>query len=195
MNSQSTDVNYMNDEAWNPESALDILIALLYAKGNENEYGEPIEGITRLDKLMFILYKNPKFEKIIEKGYNFQPDNFGPFAPELFDDIEALKDEKVIKVNSSRNPKTHAEVAAEEINTLEEEIIENDYQVKEFKLTEEGIEIGKLIWNGLSIEQQSLLNSMKKFWTDRSLDELLHYVYKKYPETAEKSRIKDRYLS
>ena len=195
MNPPNNDIISEND-VWVPESALDVLIALLYGKGKTDSFGEPIEGITRLDKLMFLLSKNAYFKEIVNKGYVFEPDNFGPFAPELFDDIEALRYENIIEIISSREPLSISEIAAEEVNVSPEEDADpsDSFTVNEYRLTGEGMQVGALIWNGLSDKQKKAIYDIKKTWQNKSLNSLLHYVYNRYPETTEKSKIKDRYI-
>jgi hypothetical protein len=186
------------NDSWNLESALDVLIVLLYTEGNEAKVGEPIEGITRLDKLMYLLSKSPEFAQIIDKGYQFEADNFGPFAPELFDDIEALKQEKVIAVASRRETKNKIETIDEEY--VEKEIDKEDntswksYPVEKYELTESGMKIGSLLYNCLSEKQKTELKNIKSVFGEMSLSALLHFVYSKYPEMTGKSKIKDEVL-
>jgi hypothetical protein len=190
--------NEKKNESWKPESALDVLIALLYAEGSHRIIGEPIEGLTRLDKLMFLLSETEEFKDIIREGYVFEADNFGPFAPELFDDIESLKQENLLNIISSREPRSRAEVADEEVtikDQKDEESPENDYSVNKYQLTSNGFKIGELLWNGLTDKQKEKILVIKKTWAEKELVDLLHYVYKRYPETTEKSKIKDRVLS
>jgi len=196
LSSKLTEPQVDDNEIWEPESALDILIALLYAKGKQGNVGESIEGITRLDKLMFLLSRNKYLESIVNKGYNFEADNFGPFAPELFDDIEALKHENVLAVTSSRKPVNRTEVADEDavLDPLDDADPDDDYLVNCYVLTEEGMQIGKLIWNGLTPEQRTEISRIKSTWQSKSLTELLHFVYRRYPETTEKSKIRDKIL-
>jgi len=187
-----------NHESWKPESALDVLLVLLYCEGPTGKMGEMIEGITRLDKIMFLLSESEEFSSIIEQGYNFEADNFGPFAPELFDDIEALKQEKIINVITRSVPRRNIEVADElsVIDPLEDDNpSDTDFSVDKYQLTSEGFEVSKLIYNGLTEKQKNKLIQIKKRWQNRDLSDLLHYVYTKYPKTTEKSKIKRRILS
>ena len=177
-------------ECWSLESGLDVLIVLLYSEGPNSQIGEPIEGITRLDKIMYLLSKNPEFGKIIEKGYRFEADNFGPFAPELFDDIEALKHENIISVVSTRATKN-------KIDTIDEEYVEKgasnrvadkedvtswkSYPVERYELTEEGMTVGAKLYNCLTEKQQTELKRIKRVFAEMNLGALLHYVYTKYP--------------
>jgi len=196
--SSPTAIEQEKNEVWEPQSALDILIALLYAEGNEGKKGESIEGITRLDKLMFLLSRSEEFKEIVNKGYNFEADNFGPFAPELFDDIEALKQENILNIISTRHPNNRTEVADEQIvidPKEDDEPSDNDYPVNKYQLTNNGLQIGKYIWNGLNEKQKEKILIIKKTWENKNLIDLLHYVYKRYPETTEKSKIKEKVLS
>ena len=198
MNTEITNISPNSENVWEPESALDILIVLLYSKGRFGVLNEPIEGITRLDKIMFLLSGDERFKSIINQGYTFEADNFGPFASELFDDLEALKHEKIIQITSSREPVTRIEVADEKkVIDVEEDDnpSDTDFSVNVYQLTPQGQEIAELIWNGLSIEQQMKLIEVKKTWQNRPLSELLHFVYTRYPETIAKSKIKDKVLN
>jgi hypothetical protein len=71
------------ENSWNIESGLDVLMLLLYSEGTTGKIGEPLEGITRLDKIMYLLSQSKEFSSIVQENYEFQADNFGPFAPEL----------------------------------------------------------------------------------------------------------------
>ena len=185
-------------ESWELESALDALIVLLYSEGSEGKISEPIEGITRLDKIMYLLSKSPEFAAIISKGYQFEADNFGPFAPELFDDIEALKQEDVVRVVSERKTR-------DKIETIDEEYVEKvidkenviswkSYPVEKYELTDSGKRVGSLLYNSLTIKQKEELKRIKSVFGEMNLNSLLHYVYSKYPELTGKSVIKERIL-
>jgi uncharacterized protein YwgA len=187
-----------NKESWELESALDVLIVLLYSEGSEGKIGEPIEGITRLDKIMYLLSKSPEFAAIINKGYQFEADNFGPFAPELFDDVEALKQEDVVRVVSERKTR-------DKIETIDEEYVEKvidkenviswkSYPVEKYELTDSGKRVGSLLCNSLTIKQKEELKRIKSVFGVMNLNSLLHYVYSKYPELTGKSVIKERVL-
>ena len=73
--------------------------------------------------------------------------------------------------------------------------MDTSFQVQRYQLTDEGLEIAKLIWKGLSDVQRNSIISLKRKWQDQSLTELLHYVYRRYPETTEKSKIRKRILN
>lgn len=191
-------VKDQNKESWELESALDVLIVLLYSEGSEGKIGEPIEGITRLDKLMYLLSKSPEFAPTISKGYQFEADNFGPFAPELFDDIEALKQEGVVKVISERKTRNKIETIDEEsvekVVDKENAISWKAYPVEKYELTDSGKRIGFLLYTCLTNGQKEELKRIKRVFGEMSLNSLLHYVYSKYPELTGKSIIRKEIL-
>lgn len=52
----------------------------------------------------------------------------------------------------------------------------------------------RMIWPLLTDNQKSVIIRLKKQINSMLLDDLLSYVYKKYPEYAKESLIKDKYL-
>lgn len=190
------------ENVWSLESALDVLIVLLYAKGSEGHVGEPVEGITRLDKVMYLLSESPEFREITNKGYTFEAHSFGPFAPEIFDDIAALKQEGIIRVVSAREPRNKIETVDEETveqifdqeKEAEKNISWRAYPIERYELTERGLHVGALLYKGLTEKQRMTLEEIKKMSGNMSLKSLLHYVYSKYPKMTEKSKIKGKIL-
>lgn len=62
-------------------------------------------------------------------------------------------------------------------------------------LTEKGENyMREIIWPQLTDNQKSVIIRLKKRINSMLLDDLLSYVYKKYPEYAKESLIKDKYL-
>lgn len=198
-----TDLSNQNppkNENWKPESALDILMLLLYTRGASGAEGEPIEGITRLDKIMYLLSQSAEFSKIIKGGYTFQADNFGPFAPELFDDIQALKQEGVIEASERKT--------TNKIETVDEESVEKvlddepdmnvswkKYNVETYKLTALGMKIAAQLYVNLTEDQQKEISEIKKKFGKMSLKNLLYFVYSTAPsKMLEKSKIKEKVL-
>jgi hypothetical protein len=193
--------NEINDNPWSLESGLDVLMLLLYAEGPSGKVGEPIEGITRLDKIMYLLSQSKEFSVYIDKNYDFQADNFGPFAPELFDDIQALKQECIIEAPKTRKTK-------DKIETVDEESVEKvldeapgmniswkKYPLETYELTPLGIKIASELYSNLSPSQKEELKKIKKTFSAMSLRNLLYYVYSTAPsKMLEKSKIKEDVL-
>jgi hypothetical protein len=186
------------ENAWQLESGLDVLMLLLYAEGGSGKTGEPIEGITRLDKIMYLLSQSKEFSSVVEENYKFQADNFGPFAPELFDDIQALKQECIIELSSEKITKNKIDTVDEE--SVEKVLEDSDdmkvvswkkYPLETYKLTDLGMKIAAQLYSNLSIQQKEELKKIKKTFGTMSMKNLLYYVYSTAPsKMLEKSKIR-----
>ncbi len=75
-----------------PESPLDLELLLLGACNRK-----PICGITRLDKMLFLLHDSNAFPECFEYLKHEKPYRHGPFTEPLLDDLQALEEEGVIK--------------------------------------------------------------------------------------------------
>lgn len=138
------------------------LIFILFYK-----YGGEIRGTTTLQKLIDII----RLDTDIEVDVDYSPYEFGDFSPQTNDILQVFIDNSWIK---------------SEIVKLEERKRLNVY-----KLTEKGSKIAKTIYQNLLSTEQNEFEIIDRF-IDKSQDEIIAYSYFWYPETAMKSRIKDR---
>ena len=74
-----------------PAARRRLLLLLIYAPGISSEVNEPIWGITRLQKLLFLAKQETRAEEWLQIAYDFAPYRFGPYSSELYDDIEYLE--------------------------------------------------------------------------------------------------------
>lgn len=187
------------DNEWKPESGLDVMLLLFHAP-QDGEKNAPVSGITRLDKLMFILSKTEEFKTLFEGDYEFIPYNFGPFATELLDDLEALVAEGVVERTKSNEQydaaaTRDAEVIDEETGELpDKEVSWAIYSFDVYSLTSKGNDIASKLWNAAMEEQRQRICNVKKIFNSMSLTALLRYVYESFPNYAKDSLIKDQIL-
>ena len=184
------------------ENRAQLLLALLFAGEKETGSELPItyiDGITRLEKLVFLLVHEAGFliEKSQEEKYNFIPFKMGPWTNEIYDEIDFL--ESIGLVNSERSLEI-ADVDKAHSEELFDSALMDKYQKKQysqnetfniFKLTEEGKRKALILWNKLPQNEKAKIIDIKKKFNNMSLKQLLRYVYKKYPEFTEQSEIKD----
>jgi hypothetical protein len=69
----------------------ELLVLLLYVSGSKGINCEPIVGVTRLQKLLYLLKREYDVEKISRNYFTFEPYKFGPYASQLYDDIAFLE--------------------------------------------------------------------------------------------------------
>lgn len=128
------------------------------------EDGE-MEGITRFQKLVFLAQR----ERDGAAPYHFRADDYGPFSPDLYDDIDQL-------------------VAAD---LIEYDEYETDFGNKKqvYTLTDKGrraIENSDKSDFPVSTEQ---LERLSEEFGDLDLWDLLEYVYTEYPRMARNSEL------
>ena len=150
------------------------------------------------------------FEKEVYKEFfneisieipEFEPYDYGPFSKFLFDDLRFFISIKFIKTKKTRIPlstveKYEIELDDSEIEDYEYWFSESDENVElEYMLSNIGEKyVCEQLWNKFSSTQHDALKRFKKNINLISLDSLLRYVYRKYPESASKSKISNKYL-
>jgi uncharacterized protein YwgA len=180
----------------------DILLLLLYSPGISKFVNEPIEGKTRLVKMLFLFKIEvlPHFRrntKITEDNfYEFFPWDFGPFSAQVYDDIAFFMLRDFVESSASEGDGL-PESAAEWEKWLQESgsrVTDDDideYEEELFRLTESGIKFTKNLYDTLSSTQKQLLIEFKARLVQAPLRAILKYVYTKYPESAQRSKIKE----
>lgn len=126
---------------------------------------ETLDGITRFQKLVFLAQR----EREGADPYEFRADNYGPFSPDLYDDLDRLE-------------------AGDYVDSYEEET-EMGNTKKVYELTEKGkraIETFEEEDFPVSADEvESLTNEHE----DTDLFKLLEYVYTEYPQMARNSEL------
>lgn len=184
----------------------DILLLMLYSPGKTDQKNEPMSGRTRLVKALYLFRREvlPHFKQgteITEQNfYEFFPWHFGPFSAEVYDDLAFFILNKFVELRSSAEEPMEASSAEWQAwitgmgaDGLDPE--EQTYVEEQFRLTHKGVEfVEKKLWPSLSSAQIGLLKEFKKK-VQSPLRAILRYVYSTYPESIEKSQIKDEVLS
>jgi len=190
----------------------DILLLLLYLPGKTGKNNEPISGRTRLTKMIYIFEKEIKdsFDNLDKSSMpEFFAYNYGPFSRELFDDLQFFINIGFIKEaevdieldNTKLNEEDYYEYKyniSEEVGfgEIDEETVEKEASLYSYNLKEKGSKYVKdNIINNITDEQRDKLIRFKKKVNSLSLDSLISYVYNKYPEDTEKSKIRNNYVS
>lgn len=189
-------------------SGKDLLLAILYVPGINQNHNEPIIGRTKLTKMIFLfekeLYQQFFKDKIADLP-NFNAYLFGPYSKSLFDDLNFFISIGLIQTEETDIPVSVAD-RYELAEILDESIdddwndatFENDNEEVELKyfLSENGLRyVEDKIWAEFSDNQKENLRLFKSKINSISLHILLKYVYNKYPDYTTKSVIADKYLS
>ena len=176
------------------ESAMDWLLILLYAPGKSGMDAEPIEGITRLQKLLFLLQQGIGPKDLVKEAeaYDYKPYKMGPYSEQLRSGLEELESAGIV-VTERLNywlPDDGDGVAEEgDFDTP----IRKTKRVESYRFSlsaEPGQQIGKELWGSLTEKKREELAAFKVFFNSLSLRQLLIFTYEKYPKFTEASTIK-----
>lgn len=169
------------------ETGVDVLLTLLHAKGASGQENEPILGITRLQKLLFLLWKEGEFYKAVPNLYNFKAYDFGPCMDDLYDDIEFTQSIGLVSVDESAD--------ASEFDNGDELAFMKSLGLRmpkaksrrDYFLTDSGIEASTELFSDLSAQDIESVEKIKRRFNRMPFFDLLRYVYNKYPKFAERS--------
>lgn len=196
------------------------IMLFLRAPGATGRENEPVDGITRLQKEMFLLWKEDDILKRLSK-IDFAAYAFGPYDAKIYDDLaflanvgflagsEDIGTEDLFE-NVSRS--MESESAVKEAIEFEMEGVSFDYLMsgidtslpdryttRRYQLSSKGLsEVARRIGPGpIDKSLSTLLDAFERVktrWNRASLRDLIRYVYGKYPEFATESVIADKIL-
>ena len=142
-------------------------LALMHAKD-----GEPIEGRTRLQKMVFLLQKELEHREQfvgIVPTYEFIPYDYGPFSRDLYDDLDAMIDQQFVD-DAEESLQSGKVKYIYEIEDNGQELVES-----EAKSLEDVHEV------------LNVAHEIKREYNDMLLSDLIEFVYSEYPDYAERS--------
>ena len=179
----------------------DYFLLLLYINGKE-----PIKGSVRLTKMMFLF--NEQIVPVLkrnglesEKLPEFIAYNYGPFSKDLYEQVDLFTGIGFMQVRDLNETEEMSGVD----NIVEKEFVDECYEddeetksensYREYCITDIGSGfVESELLGKLTSSQLGLLRQYKKKITEMTMKQLLHYVYTRYPQYAEKSLIKDEVL-
>ncbi|MGO9955138.1 MAG: hypothetical protein ACLP50_04060 [Solirubrobacteraceae bacterium] len=159
----------------------DLMVLLLHATNARGQ--DAVRGITRLQKLLFVLQQT-----LTAQGGGFYALNYGPFDEGVNDAAEALRVAGFLKGATpvASGPPSFAEMVA----TAAERSGLGREGVEEFSLNERGHEAAERLHRS-SRAYQRLFAQVEKIREEWDTDELVERVYEQWPKYAERSVIKD----
>lgn len=175
------------------ENSLDLILVLLYAPGADGQPGEPINGITRLQKLVFLLNQGEGPETVVAaaQAFEYQAFKMGPFTKQLYQDLDVLTSLGLVRtskleylITDDRDPDEISDVATRDGKRVVEST--------RYALTPKGLEVGSDLFAGLKKRDREGLEKFKKFFNSIPLRQLLIFVYQRYPDFTTESEIREQ---
>ncbi|MGQ9708816.1 MAG: hypothetical protein ACUVUR_08115 [bacterium] len=177
----------------------DLLLLLLYVRGRTGRPAEPILGMTRMMKLLFIAFTELALDTLIRRPYRFLPYKLGPFSPELYDDLEILLQAKLIRsyqIDPAGMPliKTDTETISQLIalNSGIATVERLDAGQLIIELTPKGRRFARFLLERALKRRKNIISGLEIVKTQFGaipLTQLLRYVYTRYPEYTIRSEI------
>ncbi|WP_156184209.1 helix-turn-helix transcriptional regulator [Halostagnicola sp. A56] len=137
------------------------LLPLAVIRAND----EAVEGITRLQKLVFKTQKNI----LDEDEYEFEPHDYGPFSKELYNDVDSLGEDDYIRCEIKETPSGNPK--------------------KVYSITDEGEQILDRFSDTDFERKFDDIDELKEKDNDKPILELLSDIYAEYPEMAKNSKL------
>jgi hypothetical protein len=165
------------------KSSLELFLALLYA----NE-AKAIKGSTRLVKMIFLLVKEEGFEKF-EEELKFEAWKFGPWSSSIsLDYPQTMENLNLLEITKTDD----LEIDADSLLVAD---FQRKDQMSNYMLSEKGKDVAKVYYERLDTKEKEKLERLKKIWNEKTLSELLNYVYLRYDEYTKHSVVKDEILA
>lgn len=134
------------------------------------EEGSPVEGITRMQKLVFLTQREESGSELGE--YEFVPDDYGPFSKDLYDDLYRLVRNGYVERRYDDTPAG------------------NEKQI--YELTEKGEMYLDVLRSGEEFEEEGVkdtIERVKREHNDVPLLKLLKTIYNEHPDMAVNSKL------
>jgi hypothetical protein len=167
----------------------DLVVLLIGAPGGPHERGY-LEGVTRLEKLIFLLERETPAAKWSTERADFRSHKFGPFSAKIYRAVDTLAAYGLL-VDSAKEAQS-PEDRWEAINVLGTEV--DAFTQRTFKLTGRGMRYYEVLVSLLPAEAEGVLTAFKDRFASLPLRQLVRYVYERYPEYTDKSEIRDEIL-
>jgi hypothetical protein len=169
----------------------DAIVLLLGAPGRTERTKGRIEGITRLEKLLFLFEKETPAAAWLKESGDFSAHNFGPFSAKAYQEIETLVAAGLVR-DSERI--TDSAEDSWEIRNIIGVQTPDPYVTRDFELTDLGKRYYASLLSDLPGTAEQQVGELKTRFGSTPLRQLVRYVYERYPEYTENSLIRDDVL-
>jgi len=191
-----------------PRVSKQQLLLLLLGLDGPSVSAKGIGGITRLQKLLFLLWQEAGIQEV-ENAFEFKPYKVGPYSRKLYDELELLENLGLVQ-SEVQGEATEAESAELEELSFEDlmgddgqtfadaEATSSDaFEERRFMLTEKGINFVREVLDKPEFRPfTDGIRKIKSKFANYSLQDLLYHVYTKYEAEGwtSESEIRDRVL-
>ena len=159
----------MKDE---PLIAPDLVLLLLAASTRWKRATNRINGITRLEKLLFLVDKEVHYRQALDESFDFVPYHYGPYSKEVYEAVELLEEAGLIV---EQRAFTDSDLDRAEELLYSDMATEISYE-RQFILTENGKRVASYLFRNRP-QLESDLRRIKDTYAGLSLQALIYHVY------------------
>lgn len=183
----------IKDTPLSVDNSLDLLLVLLYAPGASEQSGEPVNGITRLQKLVFLLKQGEGPATVVEaaKSFMYEAYKMGPFSKQLYEDLDVLASLGLLRTTKLEyliSDDSDPDHLVESGFGTQQRVVEST----RYSLTKKGMQVGADLFSSLKRRERDALSEFKKFFNSIPLRQLLIFVYQRYPHFTTESEIREQ---
>ena len=169
----------------------DAIVLVLGAPGGKEPPGR-LEGVTRLEKLIFLLERETPVREWMTEKADFRSYRFGPFSSKVYEAVDTLAAADLVR-DSARNADDVTD-RWESVNALMDEGDLDPYTTRDFFLTPRGEQYYGALLSELPPNAEKVLADFKGKFARLPLRQLVRYVYERYPQFTDQSEIRDDIL-
>lgn len=160
----------------------DLMVLLLHSPGRKGD--DAIRGMTRLQKLLFVIE-----QKLAAEHSSFYAYDYGPYSDQVNDVVDALKLAGFLRGSEGVKPETPS--FAEMVAMAEER--SGPQTSEEFALNERGHEAAERLRTSSRAYEQlfAYIRDLRREWDTPQLDPLVDRVYADWPAYAGQSLIRE----
>jgi hypothetical protein len=175
-----------------PETELvspDLVLLLLAAPGRHDADSGRVNGITRLEKLLFLANMETEAAKGVKHPFQFKAYDYGPYSKAVYEAMDILEQAGLVAEDRSYSGQSQDEMEDWVTSLDEREGVE-----RRFWLTPAGRGVADLLATSHS-SVAAAIAAIKRQYGSLSLRQLIRYVYTAYPDYAKASKILDTAFS
>jgi hypothetical protein len=169
----------------------DLVVLLLGAPSKTPALTGRLDGITRLEKLVFLTEREGTLERLKAESADFRAYNYGPFSGKVYQAVDVLSAAGLLVDSAKLTPSDEDSWETEEV--IGEEVAER-YATRNFELTPRGRKYYDALVKQLPPDTESRFADLKERFGAVPLRALLRYVYTKYDDYIQNSLIRDQVL-
>jgi hypothetical protein len=177
----------------------DLVLLLLGAPTKDPEQTGRINGITRLEKLAYLLEEETDFDKkaaVPTEPLQFRAYHYGPYTREIYDavaflvGIELLKERRVNVTSGVDVGEEFERLDSADLGTAGKS--DAPYVERQLELTDAGRRAAAILARRVGPDAVRVISDLKDRFGRMSLTQLLRYVYDAHPDMAVASRVRDK---